>query len=161
MHATGRLMLLFAPLLVSSAACAHDGFGEPGTPAAVTRTIHVVTRDSMRLEFDALDIREGEVIRFVVHNAGKLRHEFGIGDEAEQKAHRAMMRDMPDMTEDAPNVISLAPGARKSLIWNFSHLRTRHIVFACNVPGHAEAGMQQRIVVGRGKTSAPAREGID
>jgi uncharacterized cupredoxin-like copper-binding protein len=131
-------------------ASAHDtdfAFGSPGRAAEVTRTIHVVADDTMRLHFDATDLREGDVVRFEVRNTGRLAHEFGIADAAGQREHAQMMRQMPDMAHDDPNVITLKPGQTRSLIWKFTHMRQHRLVFACNVPGHYEAGMFLRLTV--------------
>jgi uncharacterized cupredoxin-like copper-binding protein len=100
----------------------------------------------MRLEFDeALHLRRGDVVRFVVSNRGRLRHEFSIGSEQEQAAHRAMMRQMPDMVHDDPNTITVEPGQTKEIIWRFAGAEP--VVFACNAPGHAEAGMVAKVTL--------------
>ena len=48
-------------------------------------------------------------------------------------AHGAMMK------HDDPNSVLLRPGETKELIWRFAGGMT--LEFACNVPGHYEAGM--------------------
>ena len=127
---------------------AHSyAFGSPGTPEEVTRTLHVQATDAMQLIFDRKDIRPGDVVRFVVTNTGKVAHEFGIEDEAGQAEHAKAMMAMPGMQHSAPNVITLQPGETRSLIWRFTHLRQQALVFACNVPGHYQAGMVQRLTV--------------
>jgi len=51
------------------------------------------------------------------------------------------------MTHDDPNVVSLKPGETKTLIWSFKHMTQTKLVFACNVPGHYQAGMFVRLTV--------------
>ena len=51
------------------------------------------------------------------------------------------MRKMPDMKHKDPNTVSLAPGESAMLSWRFKGSDT--VVFACNIPGHFEAGMKQ------------------
>jgi len=126
---------------------AQFDFGAPASAAQVTRTIHVSADDNMRLVFDAEDLHYGDVVRFVVSNHGKMKHEFGVADEAGQREHAAEMMHMPDMMHDDPNVIALDPGATRSLIWSFKHVRHGQLVFACNVPGHYAAGMVKRITL--------------
>lgn len=148
---TRIVLTLSAVLLAASQAWAHNqqmfSFGSPGKAAEVTRTIHVQATDQMRLVFDRQDIREGDVVKFVVSNTGAMAHEFGINDEAGQIAHQKEMMAMPNMAHDDPNVVSLKPGESKTLIWRFKGMKQHKLVFACNVPGHYQAGMFVRLVV--------------
>lgn len=122
----------------------HDSEGSrvgwPAPHTAATKKIHVIAKDTMRYEFSPESMVEaGEIVTFVITNEGKLVHEFSIGDKAEQKAHRKMMQKMPDMIHEDGNTITLKPGETKSLTWKF---KGKHqVVFACNIPGHFEAGM--------------------
>ena len=119
----------------------HAGnVGAPATADAVSRTIRVDLLDTMRFAFDApLDLKHGEAVRFVVTNRGQIRHEFSIGSADEQDAHRATMRNMPNMVHDDPNAVTVDPGQTRDLLWRFDG--DQPVVFACNIPGHAEAGM--------------------
>jgi uncharacterized cupredoxin-like copper-binding protein len=45
----------------------------------------------------------------------------------------------PAMIHDDPNAVFLQPGETRELIWRFD--RAQELKFACNVPGHFEAGM--------------------
>lgn len=137
--------------LLPLAASAHNqtrfAFGSPASAAAVTRTIHVEANDRMRLVFDSTTIHPGEVVRFVVTNRGAMPHEFGIADEAGQRAHQREMMAMPGMVHHDPNVIGLKPGETRTLIWRFPRTRGQRLVFACNLPGHYQAGMVTRLTV--------------
>jgi uncharacterized cupredoxin-like copper-binding protein len=113
--------------------------GEPGRPADVSRTIRLEARD-IAFDIPALTVRPGETIRFVVTNVGRIPHEFAIGTREEQAAHRKMMTGMPNIVHDGPNVVTLRPGEAKELIWRFAE--RADIEFACNIPGHTEAGMR-------------------
>lgn len=150
------LLALASPLLLAAGDHSHAAhgagysFGEPGKPAAVTRTIRVRAGDDMKFVFDPplSSIRRGETIRFEIRNTGKLPHEFSIGDSASQKAHAKMMQDMPDMQHEADaTAVSLPPGQSASLIWTFSKAVPGGIVFGCQVPGHFAAGMQATVPV--------------
>jgi uncharacterized cupredoxin-like copper-binding protein len=125
----------------------HYSFGEPGKESEVTRTVEVVAddRDGMRFEMDLGSIKQGEVIRFVVTNRGASEHEFSIGDTASQRAHAKLMAKNPDMKHaDDPSAVHLAPGETAEVIWKFSKPVQGQIVFACQMPGHYEGGMQHQ-----------------
>ncbi|MFL5334581.1 MAG: hypothetical protein ACJ8H8_15650 [Geminicoccaceae bacterium] len=137
--------------VVASAAAAHEtghySFGEPGTAAEVTRTVEVTAddRDGMRFVMDLNAVRQGEVIRFVVTNAGAVDHEFSIGDTAAQQAHAMAMADEMDIRhEHDPTAIRVVPGATRELIWQFDRPIRGTLVFACQIPGHYAGGMTHR-----------------
>ena len=55
------------------------------------------------------------------------------------------MKRFPDMEHDEPNKLSLAPGKRGEVIWQFT--KTAAVDFACLHPGHFDAGMKGRVIV--------------
>lgn len=118
--------------------------GRPGQVSAVTRTVTVEARD-IAFDVKRLQVRPGETVRFVVTNVGKLEHEFAIGTPAEMREHRAMMAKMPGMHHEDGRAVTVKPGETKELVWRFDG--PANLEFACNVPGHAEAGMTGTIEV--------------
>lgn len=135
------------------AAGSHGGghgfsFGEPGQMSEVNRTIRVTASDT-DFNFEQLHIHAGETIRFVVTNGGELDHDFTIGPAALQEQHRQEMMDMMSGEEgmakmhNDPNAVFVKPGETKELIWTFTDVQD--LEFACNVPGHYEAGMKGNI----------------
>ena len=121
-----------------------SGVGQAGDEAAITKTVQVSLLDTMRFEFSPkLSLEQGDVVKFVVTNNGKIKHEFSIGSESEQLEHRSMMRSMPNMTHQDANTVTVDPGQTMTLIWQFNG--TEDPIFACNIPGHAEAGMVKRV----------------
>jgi len=52
--------------------------------------------------------------------------------------HSQMGGKMP-MKHDDPNSVLLEPGETKELVWTFPKEAT--LEFACNIPGHYQAGM--------------------
>ena len=130
-----------------------DGHGHAMSPVgklaeadAATKTIKVDLLDSMKFVFvQEPDLKAGDVVRFVVTNQGQIPHEFSIGTEAEQDAHREMMRKMPHMQHEDGNTITVQPGETKDLVWQFAG--KGEVVFACNIPGHFEAGMYHRSIL--------------
>jgi uncharacterized cupredoxin-like copper-binding protein len=130
----------------------HSGshtFGEPGQEAEVTQTIVIQAHDAngdMRFKHDKISIKKGETIKFVVTNKGALPHEFTLGDSASQRGHALMMEKDPDMKHEGdPSAITLQPGETKELIWKFSKPIRGNIEFACQMPGHYEAGMVSKV----------------
>ncbi|PWQ92402.1 copper-binding protein [Leucothrix pacifica] len=128
----------------------HEGHkmsavGMPAAKGAVpNKTITVHMMDTMKYNFSNLaGIEEGDIVKFVVMNKGKIPHEFGIGSIEEQVAHRKMMKEMPNMKHEDGSTVSVEPGKSKELIWQFIGDETAQ--FACNVPGHFEAGMHAEV----------------
>ena len=120
--------------------------GEPGLADQATKIIQVITLDTMRYEFSPQpDIKAGDAVKFIVTNQGKIPHEFSIGDENEQKSHAKMMREMPSMVHEDGNTVTVQPGETKELTWKFKG--NNEVVFACNIPGHFEAGMFKKLVL--------------
>jgi uncharacterized cupredoxin-like copper-binding protein len=127
----------------------YDGhaaaLGEPGDPKAKARTINIVMSDEMRFSPETVTVKRGETIRFVVKNAGELRHEMTLGTMEELVEHAAVMEKHPDMEHDDPNAVTVEPGQTKTILWKFT--KAGSFDFGCLVPGHMPAGMKGRIVV--------------
>ncbi|MFZ2122754.1 MAG: cupredoxin family protein [Rhodoferax sp.] len=147
-------LLAAALLAVSSAASAagaHAGdhgdspIGKPGVAARVNRTIHVEMANGMRFKPSEIQVKKGETIRFVLKNTDGVKHEFSLGTEKELLEHYEVMKRFPDMEHDEPNKISLAPGKRGEVIWQFT--KAEAVDFACLHPGHFDAGMKGQVTV--------------
>jgi uncharacterized cupredoxin-like copper-binding protein len=76
----------------------------------VTRTVTVDMSDTMRFNPASMTVKEGEVIRFVVKNSGKLKHEMVIGSASELKEHAQLMAKFPEMEHAEPNQVAVTPG---------------------------------------------------
>lgn len=138
---------------------AHD-IGQPGTTAEVDRTIEI-SMDEMSYSPNMLEVTAGETVRFKISNDGNLVHEFNLGtpdswaaheDEMQAMMQKGMMsmrrvdhekmRDM-GMAHDDPNSVLLEPGESAEIVWTFPE--DGRMGFACNVPGHLEAGMKGEV----------------
>ena len=65
--------------------------------------------------------------------------------EADRINHERMKMDMgggKTMEHDDPNSVLLEPGKSGEIIWKFT--KATELEFACNVPGHYDAGMMGR-----------------
>lgn len=154
--------LLPATLLAASAsAMAHGDEGHAKKSAAVNqeqqdwgiagdaksarRTIEVGMGDNMRFTPDSVEVRQGETVKFVLRNTGKVMHEFVIGTRAENDKHAELMVKFPGMQHDAPYMAHVAPGKSGQIVWTFN--RPGDFDFACLIAGHYQAGMVGKIKV--------------
>jgi uncharacterized cupredoxin-like copper-binding protein len=163
---------LLAGAAMTDAAHSHDiTFGQPGKASEATRTIDIMMDDNF-YDPPTVSIKAGETIRFVLTNAGILLHEFNIGTPAMHVEHQKEMAEMvrhgmltrtgineemmkmdhaklglKPMKHDDPNSVLVPPGQKKELIWKFT--RAMELEFACNVPGHYDAGMVGKVQFAR------------
>lgn len=149
-------------------------FGQPASADKATRTVEVVLQD-MSFSLKSLDVKAGETVRFVLVNKGQLLHEFNLGDAAMHAEHqKQMMRmqssgmlnatgmgkmdhgamdhgamgnmgNMGGMKHDDPNSVLVEPGKTAELTWTFT--KASGLEFACNIPGHYQAGMVGKLNV--------------
>jgi len=169
-------LMLAAGLLALSApvwaAPAHTyDFGRPVSAAQASRSVEVVMGD-MSFDPKAIQIKAGETIRFVLVNKGQLLHEFNLGDAAMHASHQQEMLQMQQsgmltptgikeishdmagmdhaamghgMKHDDPNSVLVEPGKTAELTWTFN--KATSLEFACNIPGHYQAGMVGKLTV--------------
>ena len=130
---------------VDPAKAEQKPFGRAGDPRAVKRTVRITMSDRMRFWPMTLTVKQGETVRFVVRNDGKLLHEMILGTEEELAKHAELMRKFPDMEHDEPHMVHVPPGRTETMMWNFN--RPGEFRFACLVPGHYESGMIGTITV--------------
>ena len=156
--ATALALALAFATPIAIAAGQHAGghgesaIGEPGKAARVNRTVHVDMSDAMRFSPSSIEARQGETIRLVIKNTGKVKHELVLGTEKELKEHYEVMKKFPEMEHDDPNMVTVAPGKTGEVIWKFTKAGTIH--FACLQPGHYDAGMKGAVAVAAGKPPA-------
>lgn len=158
-----HLFIAAALAVVSLPSLADSGksfaFGEPAPAAKATRTVEVVLKD-IAFEPRDLQVKAGETVRFVLINEGQLPHEFNLGDKAMHAEHQKEMLAMQGKLftagmnhegmehgqmdhgvhgHDGGNTVLVQPGQRAEMTWTFR--KSAPIEFACNVPGHYQAGM--------------------
>lgn len=128
-----------------SASADQMPWGIAGDVDQATQTITVGMADNMRFTPERIQVREGETVKFIVRNDGKMLHEFVLGTEASNAEHSAMMRKSPGMEHDEPYMSHVSPGTTGALVWTFN--RQGEFEYACLLPGHYEAGMKGRVRV--------------
>jgi uncharacterized cupredoxin-like copper-binding protein len=145
----------------------HGGQAPPSTRAAPRRTapawatgapVRVVMNDRFRYQPASIMVRAGHPVTFAVHNAGKLPHEFILGDRATQLDHERQMQapseaghthtHMHDPAAASPSgagSLTVPPGQTRRLTRTFDEPGI--VLYGCHVLGHWAAGMKGTVVV--------------
>ena len=160
MHIT-KTLIVSAMLAASTASFAHGEkehakgatpmkmeqkeWGIGGHSNAVKRTVEIRMTDNMRFTPDLVEVKQGETIRFVHVNNGKVMHGLVLGTKKELDEHAAAMKKFPGMEHDEPYMAHVGAGKKGEIVWNFN--KVGEFDFACLLPGHYEAGMVGRIKV--------------
>ena len=156
-----QLLLATSLVVASSVAAAHGNeeaakpagrvkmeqkaWGIAGEAKAVKRTIEITMTDNMRFTPDKIIVKQGETIKIVLKNDGKMLHEFVMGTKKELEEHAALMLKFPTMEHDEPYMAHVAPGKTGEIIWTFN--KAGEFDFACLLPGHYDAGMVGKVRV--------------
>lgn len=103
-----------------------------------------VTASEFTFDPGVIDVAQGETVRFVVTNTGKVPHEFRLSTQAEIDIHLEELHSghASTETEQEPGMIVVDPGATATLEWTFSDEANAPDRIACLIPGHYEAGMK-------------------
>ena len=139
----------------------------PGPTRASGAPVRVVMNDRFRYQPASIVVQAGRRVTFAVHNAGRLPHEFILGDRATQLDHERQMQDasagtghthahMHDMAAASPGgagALTVPPGATRRLTWTFD--KPGIVLYGCHVLGHWAAGMKGTIVVLSADRSRP------
>ena len=123
----------------------QTAWGIAGNSAQARRTITLDMTDAMRFTPDSITMQEGETVRFVVRNRGRMLHEMVIGTPDELVKHAAMMARFPNMEHDEAYMVHVDPGKTGEIVWQFN--RAGSFEFACLIAGHYEAGMRGTLTV--------------
>jgi uncharacterized cupredoxin-like copper-binding protein len=134
-----------APMPISTD---EHAFGKEGDPKKVTRTITINMHDSMRYSPSKIEVKQGDVIKFIVKNKGNTLHEIVFGTMAELKSHGDLMKKNPGMEHAEPYMAHVKAGGSGEMVWQFTQAGEFH--YGCLLPGHSEAGMVGTINVIKG-----------
>jgi len=127
---------------------------KPAPTWATAAPVRVVMSDRFRYRPSSIMVRAGRRVTFAVTNAGKLPHEFTLGDRATQLDHEHQMQDMAPMgghvhdhSHDSAGAgtLTVPPGETRRLTWTFEEPGL--VLYGCHVLGHWAAGMRGTIVV--------------
>ncbi len=103
--------------------------------AAAPRVVQIVATPRLRFVPDAVTVKQGETVTFVVTTMGPLVHEFMVGPAADVAA------DKPG----TPEVADLGMMQSGSVTYTFDG--PGPYAFACHATGHFEAGMTGTVTV--------------
>ena len=159
--ALSAVLLSSAALAAGNHAGGHesDAIGKPGVAAKASRTVQIDMTDAMRYSPASVSVKQGETVRFVVKNSGKLKHEMVLGTEKELMEHYEVMKKNPEMEHADENMVTVAPGKSGEIVWQFT--KAGKIDFACLQPGHYDAGMKGAVNVAAGKGATTKAGGND
>jgi uncharacterized cupredoxin-like copper-binding protein len=129
----------------AEAAAEQTAWGIAGKAAQANRTLSFDMTDAMRFTPDRLIVQEGDTVRFVVRNRGRMLHEMVIGTPGELAKHAAMMARFPNMEHNEAYMVHVDPGKTGDIVWTFN--RAGSFELACLIAGHYEAGMRGTITV--------------
>jgi uncharacterized cupredoxin-like copper-binding protein len=140
------LLAAVAALLVGGAVtgtgyAVHAAGGEQPALGPGVVTVEVGISHS-RFDVGSLRVREGTLVRFVVHNDDPIDHELVVGTAEVHRRHRdGSERRHPPV----PGEVSVAPGDDALTFYEFTDAGT--ITYACHLPGHEAYGMRGTIQV--------------
>lgn len=120
-------------------------WGIAGDAKAASRSVTITMTDAMRFAPDRLVVRQGQTVRLVIRNNGKMLHELVIGTRKELDEHAALMLKFPSMEHDEPWMAHVNPGKTGEILWNFN--RAGEFEFACLIASHYQAGMVGKVTV--------------
>lgn len=123
----------------------QTAWGIAADPKAARRTIEIKMTDTMRFTPSLMEIKQGETVKIVVRNEGKMMHEFVLGTKQVLDEHAALMIKFPTMEHDEPYMAHVPPGKTGEIIWTFN--RAGDFDFACLIAGHYQAGMVGKVKV--------------
>jgi uncharacterized cupredoxin-like copper-binding protein len=124
-------------LAVLAVVAAVGAGGCTTTSQAATDVVNVEIHHS-RFIPDTLTVGDGQTLRFVVHNADPIDHEFIVGDQATQDRHERGTDDHHDGS--VPGEISVPAGTTVTTTY---HVDTpAQVLYGCHLPGHWAYGMR-------------------
>ncbi|MEW6476070.1 MAG: cupredoxin domain-containing protein [Actinomycetota bacterium] len=110
---------------------------EPGG-AAGAPTVKITARYS-RFEPDRVTVEPGSTVRFVIHNADPIDHEFIIGPPETHDIHE---RGEPHFhTGAVQGEVTVPAGATVETTWTFGPSGSPDVTYACHLAGHLAYGM--------------------
>jgi uncharacterized cupredoxin-like copper-binding protein len=137
-------MLAVAALAAATAACAPPARDQASTGPRVVRLV------ATNFGFDParIEVRRGELIRFVLENPTDLPHEMFIGSEDEQhqhnRAHRVTEDSGGDHEADGPAAVFVPPRGTAHLDYRFVDISA--VIIGCHLIGHWESGMRAEVM---------------
>jgi len=109
-------------------------------PPTVTITAH-----HSRFEPDRVNVKPGSTVRFVVHNADPIDHEFIIGPPETHDIHE---RGLPHFHDGAvPGEVTVPAGATVETFFTFGPSGSDPVQYGCHLAGHWTYGMHGKALI--------------
>jgi len=109
-------------------------------PPTVTITAH-----HSRFEPDRVTVNPGETVRFVIHNADPIDHEFIIGPPETHDIHE---RGAPHFhTGAVQGEVTVPAGATVETSWTFGPSGSPAVEYGCHLQGHWAYGMHGKALI--------------
>ena len=109
-----------------------------GGAAAGPTTIGITAHYS-RFEPDRVKVEPGSTVRFVIHNADPIDHEFIIGPPETHDIHE---RGEPHFhTGAVQGEVTVPAGATVETTWTFGDAGSPDVAYGCHLAGHWDYGM--------------------
>lgn len=123
--------------LVSALAVLATGAGCSSSVDAATDVIHIEIHHSHFVP-STVSVGDRQTVRFVVHNADPIDHEFIVGDQATQDRHEHGLDAHHDGS--VPGEISVHAGAEVTTTYRLGG--PGPFLYGCHLPGHWAYGMR-------------------
>ena len=116
----------------------------PGASASGATTVQITAHHS-RFEPDRINVEPGSTVRFVVHNADPIDHEFIIGPPETHDIHE---RGVPHFhTGAVPGEITVPAGTTVETTWTFGPSGASAVEYGCHLAGHWAYGMHGKALI--------------
>ncbi len=101
-----------------------------------------MTIEHSKFDPAAIEVEEGSVVTFVIHNDDPIAHEFILGDDAVQRIHE---KGTEAHHGAKPGEVSIPAGETRTTTYTFTN--GQDLEFACHLPGHYDYGMRGAVEV--------------
>ena len=126
-------------LLAGGLAWTMESKAPPGPPT-ITITAH-----HSRYEPDRVKVNPGETVRFVIHNADPIDHEFIIGPPETHAIHE---RGTPHFhTGAVQGEVTVPAGMTVETTWTFGPSGSPPVEYGCHLAGHWAYGMHGKALI--------------
>jgi uncharacterized cupredoxin-like copper-binding protein len=102
----------------------------------------IVNVNHSRFDPAAFEFETGTTVRFVIHNADPIDHEFLLGDDADQDRHQSGTHAEHGAI---PGEVSLPAGSTRSTTYTFTE--PGKLIIGCHLPAHFAYGMRADVIV--------------
>jgi uncharacterized cupredoxin-like copper-binding protein len=138
-----RRVILVAAVAGAALAAGITSLVQSSTPAGAP-TVEISAFHS-RFEPDRVTVQPGSTVRFVIHNADPIDHEFIIGPPETHDIHE---RGEPHFhTGAVRGEVTVPAGATVETTWTFGPSGSPDVAYGCHLAGHWDYGMHGKALI--------------